>query len=56
MKDHQSFRMVQEGDETWIADHRVGETGLSDHRLSTQSDTCGIHVTTPAATKFLYGS
>ncbi|XP_018678618.2 transcription factor TGAL5-like isoform X1 [Musa acuminata AAA Group] len=40
--------MVQEGEETWIADHRVGETGLSDPRLSTH----GIHGTTPAATKF----
>ncbi|RWW85021.1 hypothetical protein BHE74_00006333 [Ensete ventricosum] len=54
MKYHQSFRMVQEEEETWIADHRVGETGLSDPGLSTQSDTCGIHGTTPAATKFLY--
>ncbi|KAJ8493397.1 hypothetical protein OPV22_015118 [Ensete ventricosum] len=44
--------MVQEEEETWIADHRVGETGLSDPGLSTQSDTCGIHGTTPAATKF----
>ncbi|WOL15665.1 transcription factor TGAL5-like [Canna indica] len=45
--------MVQEGEEaTWMANHRVVETGLADSGSSTRSVAYGIHGSSQAATKF----